>query len=115
MCTKVKGCDRPTSQHSIRTGHGAKTVQLPHHFPKSDWEIPSDGIHDEVAIEAAVRGLRKVRLCPTEQRLAARQILAAGGNTETVSQRLCCTAERARAIVHTIGRYHLDDVVIDSI
>lgn len=60
------------------------------------WALPEDGIVDDIAVEIAARGDRPVALTPTERRIAARRILAAGGNAQDVATRLHLSGHRAR-------------------
>lgn len=45
-------------------------------YPPHPSELPEDGIVDHIAVEVAVRGLRHVRLTPTEQDLATAAMVA---------------------------------------
>jgi hypothetical protein len=66
------------------------------------WQLAESTVVDAVAIDTAARGLRPVALTPTEQRLAAASILAAGGNTVTISARLRVSPATARVLVEQI-------------
>ena len=69
------------------------------------WLIPDDGIIDDLAVELAVRGRRPVRLTRLERACAAAMILALGGSTNDLCQRLkvskptaCRLARQARRL-----------------
>lgn len=72
--------------------------------------IPDDGIVDDVAIELAVRGRRPVALTRLERSVAAALILATGGSTGDLCQRLrvskptaCRLARQARRLQEIAG------------
>ena len=50
--------------------------------------LADDGIIDPIAVELAARGARPVALTRAERQLAAARILAQGGTTYLISQRL---------------------------
>ena len=50
--------------------------------------LADDGIVDPIAVELAARGARPVALTRAERQLAAPRILAQGGTTYLISQRL---------------------------
>ncbi|MEV5747167.1 hypothetical protein AB0L00_05060 [Actinoallomurus sp. NPDC052308] len=64
--------------------------------------LPEDGILDPIAIDLAARGIRPVALTPTERRLAAARILAAGGTATTLARRLRTSHTTARALINEI-------------
>jgi hypothetical protein len=66
------------------------------------WLLPEDGIVDDIAVDIAARGERPVRLTPTERRLAAKRILAGGGNVVTVAIRLRIQPQAAVALATEI-------------
>lgn len=74
------------------------------------WLIRNDGIVDSLAIETAARGARTVRLTVLERDAAAMLILAAGGSTDTIVDRLkvskptaCTIARRVRRVLAIDG------------
>ncbi len=68
---------------------GRRHVKITVHCPTENPDIiPSDGIHDEIAIDTAVRGIRRVRLSPTERAMVACKILSTGGTASTLQDRL---------------------------
>lgn len=69
---------------------------------RSTWLLPEDGICDPVAIDLAARGVRPVALTPTERRIAATRILAAGGTATTLARRLRMSHATARVLVAQI-------------
>jgi hypothetical protein len=71
--------------------------------PRGDvWMLPDDGIIDQVAVEIAVKGERRVRLTAPERRAAAEMILARGGTVKTVAERLCMSDSAASALAYLI-------------
>jgi DNA-binding CsgD family transcriptional regulator len=69
---------------------------------RATWLLPEDGIVDPVAIDLAARGVRPVALTPTERRIAAARILAAGGSATTLGRRLRMSHGTARALIDRI-------------
>ena len=67
------------------------------------WLLPEDGIVDPLAIDLAARGVRAVALTPTERRIAAALILAAGGTPNTIAKRLHMAHSNARALAAQLG------------
>jgi hypothetical protein len=55
---------------------------------QDDWLLPDDGIVDEVAVNVAAHGIRKVRLTAKERLLAATEIMFWGGSNLDVITRL---------------------------
>ncbi|MGI5225727.1 hypothetical protein [Actinoallomurus sp. CA-142502] len=66
------------------------------------WLLPEDGIVDPVAVAVSAAGTRRVRLTPTERRLAAAHILAAGGTPITIARRLHISYANARTLTDQI-------------
>jgi hypothetical protein len=66
------------------------------------WLLPDDGIIDQVAVEIAARGERRVRLTAPERRAAAEVIVARGGTVSDIAERLCMTDRAARALAYMI-------------
>ena len=69
---------------------------------RTTWLLPEDGILDPIAIDLAARGVRPVALTPTERRIAATRILAAGGSTTTLARRLRMSHGTAHALINQI-------------
>ena len=67
-----------------------------------EWVLPEDGIVDEIAVEIAASGHRRVALTRTERRLAAARILAQGGTVCDVATRLHLSWTTARALVDQV-------------
>lgn len=61
----------------------------------SHMELPEDGVVDLLAVDLAVAGERPVRLTPTEQQMAARRIIDAGGSRAAIARHLHITQTRA--------------------
>ena len=74
-CTNKKITDDCCYKHSVGNSDACTTV-------------PNDGILDWVAIDAAARGLRKVRLTWVEKDIALGTILANGGTLSDAEERL---------------------------
>jgi hypothetical protein len=71
--------------------------------PQGDaWLLPDDGIIDPVAVGIAASGERRVCLTAPERHAAAVLILARGGTTAVIAERLCMTDRAARALAYTI-------------
>jgi hypothetical protein len=67
------------------------------------WVIPEDGIVDELAVELAASGERRVRLTHMERRLATARILTHGGTPSLVYERLGLTSmSAARSLVERV-------------
>jgi hypothetical protein len=66
--------------------------------PRSPWVLAEDGITDEIAVELAVTGARRVALTPGERIAAAAAILARGGTPYLISKRLRCSSETGHAL-----------------
>jgi hypothetical protein len=66
------------------------------------WVLPEDGIVDELAVQIAAAGTRPVALTPTERRLAAAAILAAGGTPYVVSKRLHMSGQSTHTLAAAI-------------
>jgi len=66
------------------------------------WVLPEDGIVDDLAVELAATGRRAVPLTPTERRLAAARILAAGGTPWRIAVRLHLSGQAAHALAAAI-------------
>ncbi|MDL4777599.1 hypothetical protein [Actinomadura xylanilytica] len=67
------------------------------------WLLPEDGIVDLIAIDLAVRGVRRVALTPSERRIAAASILAVGGTSNTIAKRLHMAHTTARALARQVS------------
>ena len=68
----------------------------------SQWLLPDDGIIDQVAVEIAAAGTRRVRLTLPERRFAAALILARGGTANDISARLHVNGRVARRLADAI-------------
>jgi hypothetical protein len=66
------------------------------------WVIPDDGIIDPIAVEIAASGQRPVRLTLAERRAAAARILARGGTSWTVAERLRMAHRDAKVLAASI-------------
>jgi hypothetical protein len=67
------------------------------------WLIPEDGVTDELAVELAASGERRVRLTHNERRLATAHILAHDGTPSLVYERLGLTSmSAARSLVERV-------------
>ncbi len=66
------------------------------------WILPDDGIIDQVAVEIAARGERKVALTAPERYAAAEMILARGGTVAVIAERLCMGERAASALAYII-------------
>jgi DNA-binding CsgD family transcriptional regulator len=73
------------------------------------WVLPEDGIIDELAVQIAAAGTRRVALTPTEQRLAAARILAAGGTPYRICRHLHISGRAAHALAEAITAGSRDD------
>jgi hypothetical protein len=102
-------CRRPTCKR-IKKAHGlcakdaARWLRGTYTEDGTDrsvpgWQIPDDGIIDEIAIDIAATGQRRVRLTPTELRLAARRIIASGFKAKTLEARLGISRSYAQDLV----------------
>ena len=70
-----------------------------HHFgSRSPWVLPEDGIIDDIAVDLAATGARRVALTPGERLAAAARILATGGTPHTIARRLGCNSRTAHAL-----------------
>jgi hypothetical protein len=76
------------------------------------WLIPDDGIVDDVAIEIAVRGRRPVCLTRLERSVAAALILAMGGGTRDLCERLKVTDKTACQLARQARR--LQEIAAES-
>jgi hypothetical protein len=65
----------------------------------SGWQIPEDGIIDEVAVMVAAAGMRDVRLTRAEQRVAAALIMCWHGKIGLVCARLHVNGRQAAALL----------------
>lgn len=65
---------------------------------ETDWAIPEDGIVDEIAVEIAVKGIRRVRLTPTETRLVVEQSLARGQSFKGIAENIGCSDQTVARI-----------------
>ena len=72
------------------------------------WVLPEDGIVDELAVQIAAAGTRPVALTPTERRLAAAAILAAGGTPYVVSKRLHMSWQSAHVLAAAVAAARRD-------
>lgn len=91
--------DRGQASTSPSEVPGRAVVRRP---GRARWVLPEDGIVDELAVHIAATGTRPVALTPTERRLAAARILAAGGTPNLVSKRLHLSGQTALALAATI-------------
>lgn len=66
------------------------------------WMLPDDGIIDQVAVEIAATGERRVKLTAPERRAAAELILARGGTVKVIAERLCMSEHAATALAYLI-------------
>ena len=71
------------------------------------WMLPDDGIIDQVAVEIAVQGERRVALTAPERRAAAEKILARGGTVKVIAERLCMGDKAAGALAYLIRNGYL--------
>ena len=70
------------------------------------WLIPEDGVVDELAVELAASGERRVRLTHHERRLATARILAHGGTPSLVYERLGLTSmSAAKSLVERVRNF----------
>jgi DNA-binding CsgD family transcriptional regulator len=67
-----------------------------------EWDIPDDGIIDDIAVRIAASGQRRVRLTRAERRLAAALIIARGGTSYRVAKHLGISSWAARTLVDSI-------------
>ena len=74
-----------------------------HHGPRSPWLLPEDGIVDELAVEIAATGTRRVALTPTERLAVAARILAAGGTPYLISKRLGVSSAHGHALAAAVA------------
>jgi len=76
---------------------------MPASQPRGDaWMLPVHGIIDQVAVEIAAKGERRVRLTAPERRAAAEMILARGGTVNVIAERLCMSDSAAAALAYMI-------------
>jgi hypothetical protein len=75
------------------------TVRQP---PGDAWMLPDDGIIDQVAVEIAAKGERRVKLTAPERSAAAEIILARGGTVAVIAERLCMSDSAASALAYII-------------
>jgi len=68
----------------------------------SHMELPEDDIVDLVAVDVAVTGGRPVALTPTEQQMAARRIIDAGGSRAAIARHLHITQTKADRLFFAI-------------
>ncbi|MFC9975220.1 hypothetical protein ACFVH6_30430 [Spirillospora sp. NPDC127200] len=61
---------------------------LPRRGPSSPWLLDDDGIVDQIAVQIAAAGTRRVALTRTERLMAAALILAGGGTSHDIAHRL---------------------------
>jgi hypothetical protein len=66
------------------------------------WMLPDDGIIDQVAVEIAAKGERRVALTAPERHAAAEIILARGGTVQVIAERLCMNEHAASALAYII-------------
>jgi hypothetical protein len=87
ICTKNETCIKANRQVHDGTFRGVDKIYGPrrHHsekevrnYPAHPWMLHEDGIVDEIAIEIAVTGKRKVRLTQTEQKRVIERMLRLG-------------------------------------
>jgi len=67
-----------------------------------EWIIPEDGIIDDLAVQIAASGQRRVRLTKLERRMAAALIVARGGTAWDVCKRLFINYSTATALVTSL-------------
>ena len=67
-----------------------------------EWLLPDDGIIDQVAVEIAAKGERRVHLTAPERHAAAEIILARGGPVHVIAERLCMSEHAATALAYII-------------
>lgn len=79
-----------------------RTRRRTHH--RGPWLIDDDGIIDPISIDLTATGNRRVRLTPTERRLAAAVILARGGTVHDVARRLHIGHDKARRLCVDLTR-----------
>lgn len=76
--------------------------------PRGDaWMLPDDGIIDQVAVEIAAKGERRVALTAPERRAAAEMILARGGTARDIAERLCMSDTAAGGLSYLIRNGYL--------
>jgi hypothetical protein len=76
--------------------------------PSADaWMLPDDGIIDQVAVEIAAKGERRVALTAPERRAAAEMILARGGTVRDIAERLCMSDTAAGGLSYLIRNGYL--------
>jgi hypothetical protein len=76
--------------------------------PRGDaWMLPDDGIIDQVAVEIAAKGERRVALTAPERRAAAEMILASGGTVRDIAERLCMSDTAAGGLSYLIRNGYL--------
>jgi hypothetical protein len=66
------------------------------------WLLPDDGIIDPIAVEIAAKGERPIRLTAPERHAAAEIILARGGTSRIIAERLCMSESAASALAYVI-------------
>lgn len=69
---------------------------------QNPWRLPEDGIVDEIAVEIAARGERRVALTDTERRAAAALIVARGGHSGDIARRLFIDSSTATRLLHLV-------------
>jgi hypothetical protein len=65
-----------------------------------------DGIIDHVAVDMAVKAIRKIRLTPRERAEAVRQLLARGDRIGVIADRLQVPEAEVRGILDELGFEH---------
>jgi hypothetical protein len=112
MC-KLRCCSRPTLARGLCEPDYRRAIRRAPAATESTWELPSDGIVDSIAIDAAVSGSRRVRLCPTERLVAACMIIRAGGSIDDLQSHLSISRNAAVVLARTVLRLSCDFSGID--
>lgn len=69
----------------------------------SPWLIPEDGIVDDIAVEVAVSGARRVRLTPTEHCLAVEQMVRQGSSIKEIARHIGMADINVKDLIRRIG------------
>lgn len=111
VCTKRARARKKCESHyrrMMRRNRGRSTMNRWIDPIPDLWLIPEDGVTDELAVELAASGERRVRLTHNERRLATARILAHGGTPSLVYERLGLTT--LSAAVSLVERVRGNDV-----
>jgi hypothetical protein len=115
ICVTNERCKRANRQMHDGTFHPDYIDRPRRHrkdqrdYPAHPWMLHEDGIVDEIAIEIAVTGKRKVRLTPAEQRIVVERMNRRGYGRLEMRQHIGIDVPEIDRILDSLGFDVVDD------